>query len=223
MVSTTNKVVRSTLGFANVIYLIGAIILIAVGSWAKSKGSGNLVGAVGNTNLPVGMIVMGVFLFCLGVLGIVSAKTTNKILLAIYAFFTFLIMIIVFAITIALFVVAASFSDPTNLYNEYKAVVKSQPIVACDFFRGLSCSGFLNPCNASGVVIPEECPASCTNYWPASQGCYSLIKGEVSSSFNALAAISLIIDLVLLVGFLFSLFTCCTPAEKDYLASRDGL
>lgn len=94
------KAMKYSLFAINLVYLIFAIVLIALGAAAAK----DLAGQLSNNTLPDGIIVMGVFLLLVSLFGFFSAWKEWRPGLGIFAAFVLLLAIILIAVSIAVYV-----------------------------------------------------------------------------------------------------------------------
>jgi len=92
--SKAHKFLQIVLIFANVIFLIFGCVLMGVGSYATNHPVASLAGST----LPVGIVVLGVFIMFLSFLGCLSAWKQSRFFLGLYFFFlmllTFLLLVV---------------------------------------------------------------------------------------------------------------------------------
>lgn len=91
---------KYTLFAANLLFLIFACVLIAVGSYATT----NSIGALSGQTLPIGITVLGVFILVLAVVGGVAAYKEIRALLIVYFIVLMILTIILFFVGIAVYV-----------------------------------------------------------------------------------------------------------------------
>jgi len=93
------RCLKLTLIGANVLFLIFACVLMGVGSVAFNHSVGPLAG----TEIPVGIIVLGVFIMFLSFIGCFGAWKESRLFLGCYFFFLLLLTILLFAVGLGVY------------------------------------------------------------------------------------------------------------------------
>jgi len=93
------RCLKLTLIGANVLFLIFACVLMGVGSVAYNHSVGPLAG----TEIPVGIIVLGVFIMFLSFIGCFGAWRESRLFLGCYFFFLLMLTILLFAVGLAVY------------------------------------------------------------------------------------------------------------------------
>jgi len=93
------RCLKLTLIAANVLFLIFACVLMGVGSVAYNHSVGPLAG----TEIPVGIVVLGVFIMFLSFIGCFGAWKESRIFLGCYFFFLMVLTILLFAVGLGVY------------------------------------------------------------------------------------------------------------------------
>jgi len=93
------RCLKLTLIGANVLFLIFACVLMGVGSVAYNHSVGPLSG----TEIPVGIVVLGVFIMFLAFIGCFGAWRESRLFLGCYFFFLMLLTILLFAVGLGVY------------------------------------------------------------------------------------------------------------------------
>jgi len=93
------RCLKLTLIAANLLFLIFSCVLMGVGSYALNHSVGPLAG----TEIPAGIIVLGVFIMFLSFSGCFGAWKESRFFLGCYFFFLFLLTVLLFAVGLAVY------------------------------------------------------------------------------------------------------------------------
>jgi len=93
------RCLKLTLIGANVLFLIFACVLMGVGSVAYNHSVGPLAG----TEIPMGIVVLGVFIMFLSFIGCFGAWKESRLFLGCYFFFLLLLTILLFAVGLGVY------------------------------------------------------------------------------------------------------------------------
>jgi len=130
--SRATKCLKLTLIGSNILFLIFACVLMGVGSVAYNSGVGPLTGA----SIPIGIIVLGVFIMFLSFLGLWGAWRESKNLLGCYWFWLFLLTLLLLAVGIGVY----SQKQQAGYYIE-QGWLTTTPDVQQTFQNTFSCCG----------------------------------------------------------------------------------
>jgi len=198
--SKAHKCLKVVLIVANLIFLIFGCILMGVGSYAYNYQLGVLAGS----SAPVGIVVLGVFIFFLSFLGCVSAWRESKFFLAVYFFFLALMTFLLLVVGIAVYA----------KQNQAASYMTQGWMLADSSFRAtlqnaFSCCG-LNSFNETGTAV-LPCPSSSYAYdqynnlmW--GRYCLPIIQSDFQSSFNTVGSTGIAFAFLMIVGLVF---VCC--------------
>jgi tetraspanin-13/31 len=152
---------KHALKLLNVFYLLVAIVLIGVASYAKGASIIENVGVIG------GIIASGVFLLMVAVLGIVGACRHNQVMLFFYMITLFLLFVLQFCIAIAC--LAVNESQRHSFLGQ--AWNRSSDDILCLTQREFNCWGY--DATLGAPVSEKQCkktkgglPACCSESGP---------------------------------------------------------
>jgi len=205
---------------ANVIFLLLGAANLAVGIYSWRAGSLRIGGRQLGDSEPIAYVVVGGFLMVSSILGVISAKTTNKCFLFVYIILLLVIFVVLSALSIAIFVIGGKIESGDdywlNRLDEFwRSTVSSTPGTVCDFMDTFQCSGFRKSCNE---YAPSEqalyCPSSCSNLW-SKGSCYDLTIHEIIRRFNIVAGVAIGVSALLGIALAFTVSLCCSPRKAD--------
>jgi len=130
--SRATKCLKLTLIGSNILFLIFSCVLIGVGSVAYNSGVGPLTGAT----IPIGIIVLGVFIMLLSFLGLWGAWRESKAMLGCYWFWLFLLTLLLLAVGIGVY----SQEGQAGYYIE-QGWITTTPDVQQTFQNTFACCG----------------------------------------------------------------------------------
>lgn len=178
---------KFTLLSMNVLFLIFGAVLMGVGSYAIN----NTVGSIAGTTIPIGLIVLGVFIMLLSILGALSAWRESRAFLGIYFVFLLIFTIILFAVGIAVYVERDNASSIlTSAWNSASTDVQST------IQSTLSCCGLTAvPANYTG------CPSDDAE--ALTRACLPVMVDLWESSFTTAGACGIAFSVIMLAGLIF--------------------
>jgi len=202
---------KRTLIFINLIFLLFGIVLIALGITALVKL--NTVSALIDTGIPVGVIVLGTFIFLLSFLGCLGSWLENKSILLVY------LGIIVILIVIEVSVGLATYQrSPSVVINKLDNAWDHTSDNDRNFFQSqFHCCGFDNVTDFPG--------SNCLPSYNYTIGCGT----ELQSYFEDNLAIIGIVGVVLAVFqafalcfslLLYSCISCCSYEEDVVMGDQ---
>jgi hypothetical protein len=194
----------------NVLFLIFGCVLMGVGSYALN----NQVGAIAGQTVPMGLIVLGVFIMLLAILGALSAWRESRAFLGLYFAFLLLFTIILFAVGIAVYVKK---NDADWIITE--AWNDGGKDVQLSLQNALDCCG-LKTVNDTGY----GCPA---NIVPATAAtCLPIMVDQFNGSFLTAGACGIAFSVIMLAGLVFVCYLMTgikrKQEEQDIAKLRTG-
>lgn len=184
------KCLKGVLVALNVVFLIFGCVLIGVGTYAYNRPVGELSG----TTLPVGIVVLGVFILFLSFIGCLSAWKESRIFLGFYFFFLCLFTFLLLVVGLAVYVKR---NEAGYYMSEgWKAADRD---IRWGLQWSFSCCG-LYEWNDTYAALP--CPADVIS----NVSCLPTLESQFSSSFYTLGSAAIAFA-VLMVFSVF--FVCC--------------
>jgi len=186
------KCLKGLLVALNVLFLIFGCVLMGIGSVAYNRRVGSLSG----TTLPIGIVVLGVFIMFMSFLGCVSAWRESRIFLGLYFFFlsifTFLLLVVGLAVYVkrneAGYYMSKGWEAAFNPIDN--GVINALQIT-------FECCG-LYTYNDTWAGVP--CPV------PSYVQCLGLLESQFYSSFYALGSAAIAFAVLMVFSLLF---VCC--------------
>eukprot|EP00741_Cyanophora_paradoxa_P015714 tig00020904_g15171.t1 len=210
---------RMTLIIANILNIIGGIVIIAGGIWLKTGAAGATNSFVQTTatagSIPIVVIVAGAILLLTGIIGFAAAKYENKFLLGCFGTILFVTLVIVLVVGVYALIIGNSIDKPefgSALDKKIQSQMATNPDGVCLAYQLLQCSGGSQSCFEFGFaanMCPANCPAA-TDPW-ATVSCQSRISGPIRSWFLAIGIVCIVWALVLVSGLVM---VCCVCARK---------
>eukprot|EP00455_Lapot_gusevi_P019594 TRINITY_DN2092_c0_g1_i2.p1 TRINITY_DN2092_c0_g1~~TRINITY_DN2092_c0_g1_i2.p1 ORF type:complete len:256 (-),score=98.41 TRINITY_DN2092_c0_g1_i2:229-996(-) len=195
---------KRTIIAVNVFFLILGIIMTAVGS----AGASNTYAEFAGNSLPVGVLVLGVFMMVIAFMGCCGAKRESRALLGIYSLI--LIILIVCQIGVGIAIYAKQDDAPDALRSAWDGANNWQRTVIQD---SLECCGLeiYNLTQPVGVIKPitglagQPCPDPIK--YPKSVGktCLSIMVEKIRSSYVTVGVVAIVFALLQIIGFMFAL------------------
>jgi len=187
--SRAQKCLKLTLLFSNVIFLIFGCVLMGVGSFAYNHPVASLAG----TTLPVGIVVLGVFIMFLSFLGCLSAWKQSRFFLGLYFFFLMLLTFLLLVVGAA--VVANKDQASTYMTRGWAKLDNGGRNTIQDQF---SCCGLKawNDTYAGSVCPPGG---------PSQRACLPVFTDLFVSNFNKAGTAGIVISFLMV---LFLAFVC---------------
>jgi len=199
----------------NVLFLIFGCVLMGVGSYAVN----NQVGALAGETVPVGLIVLGLFIMLLSLLGAWSAYKESRLALGIYFIFLLLLTIILFIVGISVYVK----KDQSEYY------IREGWYSADDDIRRtlqgvLDCCG-LERFNDTGLGCPDSMGS---NPDPATTPtCLSIMVGIFRDDFGTAGACGMAFSIIMLACVVFVCYLMSgikrKQEEQDIAKLRTGV
>eukprot|EP00741_Cyanophora_paradoxa_P004661 tig00000821_g4524.t1 len=202
----------------NVLFVVIAIIIISLGSWAAN----DKLTYITDAKIPVGVIFMGIVLCALGAMGMYAIIKHKRELMLAYGIGLFAVAVIFLGLLIALFEIARNSATPGHtFYNTmqkaYAKSVAKDPTAVCDLMRDLGCSGFDKPCtDAADASLRLYCPASCSFQPSTSVACFPKVQASLANSFRAVGGTVLAFDILLFFGVIFSVLSLFSKRDAAW-------
>eukprot|EP01103_Thecamoeba_quadrilineata_P016711 TRINITY_DN5660_c0_g1_i2.p1 TRINITY_DN5660_c0_g1~~TRINITY_DN5660_c0_g1_i2.p1 ORF type:complete len:204 (-),score=9.04 TRINITY_DN5660_c0_g1_i2:90-701(-) len=197
--------VRTFLVVLNVIFLIFGAILIAIGSYAINNL--NVISQLVNTGLPVGLIIIGVFVFILSFFGCCGASFHNRFMLLIYVFILLGLMICQIALAVA----------SSNQRDKFQYQMKGK----WDSLDNQTKLYFESKFSCCGYSYPEEEP-ECVAQYGFTTSCSTFLEKFFKDNMTVVFNVSVIFGALEVAGFFFALVYYCSiarPRSREPLLS----
>ncbi len=190
--SKSQRCFKFTLLFINVIFLILGSVLIAVGSAAVNSDIGQLSGST----LPTGITVLGIFIVFVAILGGYASWRESRAILSIYFFFILIFTLILFFVSIAVYVERNSSEDLIRT-GWTSAGPYAQNSLAAIF----TCCGF----DSFNDSVTFNAWAAVNLYCTGPEiksgvGCLSVMKSSFQSYYETAAACGIIFAFLMFFG-----------------------
>jgi len=182
-----------TLIGANILFLIFACVLMGVGSVALNGSVGGLSG----TEIPAGVIVLGVFIMFLSFIGCFGAWKESRLFLGCYFFFLMVLTILLFAVGLAVY----SKREEAGAYM-YDGWVLAPQDVRISFQNQLGCCGLVT---FNDTLAGLPCPialqlnSSTGNY----AACLPLMTSLFRDSMQQLGGVAVAFAVLMFLGMIF--------------------
>jgi len=193
---------KITLLVLNTVFLAMGIILFASGAYAYSNLS-DLAQLV-SVGLPIGLIVIGIFIFLLSFFGCCSVAVENRIMLLIYVFVLLILLVCQIAIGAAAYSQAGRFEK--TLAQNWNIVDQS---VRDQLQARYACCGFETP------------DASCQN--TTTTTCATRIVNDFKNKLTLVGAMGVIFGCLEIVGLCFALVLYCCIGSKHRREKKERL
>jgi len=198
--------VKVTLLILNVFFLILGAILIAVGAFSLKNLSD--VSVLLNTGLPIGIIILGTFIFILSFFGCCGAAIENRFLLIIYVIILLVLMICQIAIGGAAYSQRQHVSE--NLKYQWSTLDNDTQDWVEDQFL---CCGFDS--------IDED--QACVDRTGHQDACGVILIEFFSTWMTIIFYIGIIFGLIEIAGLVFGLLLYCCISAKGKADTRERL
>lgn len=183
--SCSAEISKKILIAMNVLFLIFAVIILAVGAYALNAENP----IYKESGLPTGIMVLGGLVLVLAFLGCFGALQENRVLLLLYA--VLLVILIICQLAVAGVLLADRGSLEEYLKEQWaKASVAVKKEVQDDF----ECCG-LNSYNDANITCPRT----------ASEACLPLLETEINNRVSLLGGLGIFFAVMELFGVLFAL------------------
>lgn len=198
---------KRTIMAVNVFFLILGIIMTAVGS----AGSSNTYAEFAGENLPVGILVLGVFIMLVSLVGCCGAKKESRVILGVYS--VVLVILIICQISVGIAIYAKQDEAPDMLRSAWDRSTNWQKTV---IQNSLECCG-LEVYNKTSVNVPaaliptlkglagQPCPD--VTLFPNSyqKVCLPIMVTKIKSSYVTVGVVAIVFAFLQIIGFLFAL------------------
>jgi len=186
------KCYRILLMILNFLFLLSGVLLIALGSYALTQ----YVEGISETNLTIGLIVLGCLITVVSLFGCCGASTENRGLLKAYFTFVFLFMIAQIVIGILAYVYRSDISQYasdnwTNLSSTGKQ----------DIEKAFKCCGWANTTDRAD---PADCSTNAEYSFEV--GCEQAVIDSINNNLYVIGATAISIGVLEL---LVAIFACC--------------
>jgi len=193
------RCLKLTLIGANVLFLIFACVLMGVGSVAYNHSVGPLAG----TEIPVGIIVLGVFIMFLSFIGCFGAWKESRLFLGCYFFFLLMLTILLFAVGLGVY----SKREEAAYYMR-DGWVSAPNDVRVSFQNALSCCGLEYDSLAKNLTYmgfpcpqPPNVKIDPTTNLPTA--CLGELTNLFSSSMQTVGGTGVAFAVIMFLGMIF--------------------
>jgi len=193
---------KITLLVLNTVFLAMGIILFASGAYAYSNLS-DLAQLI-SVGLPIGLIVIGIFIFLLSFFGCCSVAVENRIMLLIYVFVLLILLVCQIAIGGAAYTQANSFEK--NLATSWNVVA---PEVRNNLQVRYACCGFYDTDSSCNQTYTTPCAGRIVN--------------DFKSKFLLVGAMGVIFGCLEIIGLCFALVLYCCIGNKHKREKKERL
>jgi hypothetical protein len=187
------RCLKVTLIGANILFLIFSIVLMAVGTVASNQSVGPLSG----TEIPTGIVVLGVFILILSLIGCLGAWKESRIFLGCYFFFLLLLTILLFAVGLAVY----SKREQAGAYM-LDGWTLAPNNVRVTFQKQLKCCGLLTFNDSlAGIPCPDEVLVNATD--GSQVACLPLMTNLFRDSMQQLGGVAVAFAVLMFLGMVF--------------------
>jgi len=187
------KCYRFLLILVNFLFLISGLLLIGLGAYALIEH----VDGISETNLSIGLIVIGSLITGIALFGCCGASAENRGLLKAYFFFVFIILLAQIAIGITAYVLRNDISNyASNNWNNLSSQGKQ------DIEKGFQCCGWYN---TSDRPDPVDCATNTTEFG-FDVGCQQVVEDAIYNNLYIIGATAIAVGALELIVLIFS---CC--------------
>jgi len=187
------RCLKLTLIGANILFLIFACVLMGVGSVAYNHSVGPLAG----TEIPMGIVVLGVFIMFLSFIGCFGAWKESRLFLGCYFFFLLLLTILLFAVGLAVY----SKKEEAAYYMSDGWMVSPND-VRVSFENTLSCCGLYTFNDTwAGQPCPTNLKLNVTTNQPVA--CLGELTSLFASSMQTVGGTGVAFAVLMFLGMVF--------------------
>jgi len=187
------RCLKVTLIGANVLFLIFSCVLMGVGSVALKQS----VGPVSGTEIPMGVIVLGIFIMFLSFVGCFGAWRESRWFLGIYFLCLLLLTILLFAVGLAVY----SKREEAGIYMREGWYMASND-VKVSFQNQLHCCGLIDFNDTyAGRPCPTVIQVNATNGGLAT--CLPLMADLFRDSMEQLGGVAVAFAVLMFLGMVF--------------------
>jgi len=199
--------IKITLLILNTIFLVLGALLIALGAYALD----NLkeVSQLINTGLPIGLIVLGIFIFILSFFGCCGAAVENRFMLLIYFFI--LLGLLICQISIG----AVAYSESNDIRGRLETGWNKLDNDTKEWFE--------NEFECCGFDEPSESPQCMTDHPNWEDPCGDKIADFFRRNMLIIFYVGIIFAILEIIGLLFALILYCCIARKHSREKRERL
>jgi len=175
--SRLQRSLKLALMLANVIFLIFACVLMGIGSVAYNQNVGPLAG----TTIPLGIVVLGVFIMLLSFAGCLGSWRESRFLLGVYFLVLMLLTLLLFAVGIGVYV-----KQEQAGYYISQGWMAANNGVRVSFQNGYSCCGLIN---FNDSYAGNPCPSTLippVNSTATGSPCLSILVSTFQQSLTSL-------------------------------------
>eukprot|EP00455_Lapot_gusevi_P019597 TRINITY_DN2092_c0_g2_i1.p1 TRINITY_DN2092_c0_g2~~TRINITY_DN2092_c0_g2_i1.p1 ORF type:complete len:247 (-),score=98.07 TRINITY_DN2092_c0_g2_i1:117-857(-) len=204
--SSGHVCLKRTIIAVNIFFLILGIIMTAVGSAATSNEYADLAG----DSLPVGIMVLGIFIMIISLFGCCGAKRESRVILGFYAVVLSILIICQLGVGIAVYV--KQDKAPEMIRSGWDSSTNGIRVI---FQNQLDCCG-LEIYNKTAPLVPttdvtatqglagQPCPDPITR--PTSKRpCMTTLLTKLQSSYTTAGIVAIVFAFLQILGFMFAL------------------
>jgi len=187
------RCLKLTLIAANILFLIFACVLMGVGSYALNHSVGPLAG----TEIPMGIVVLGIFIMFLSWMGCFGAWRESRFFLGLYFLFLLLLTILLFAVGLAVY----SYKEQAGAYMQ-QGWISAPNSVRVTFQNQLQCCGLIqfNDTNA-GRPCPTLLQLNQTTLVPLP--CLPILTTLFANSMQTVGGTGVAFAVIMFLGMVF--------------------
>jgi hypothetical protein len=187
------RCLKLTLIGANVLFLIFACVLMGVGSVAYTHSVGPLAG----TEIPMGIVTLGVFIMFLSFIGCFGAWRESRLFLGCYFFFLMLLTILLFAVGLGVY----SKREEAGYYMII-GWTESPNDVRVSFQNQLMCCGLITFNDTlAGHPCPEKLKMNDTTHEPVA--CLAELTDLFRASMQNVGGTGVAFAVLMFLGMIF--------------------
>jgi len=185
------RCLKVTLIGANVLFLIFSCVLMGVGSVAMKQS----VGPISGTEIPMGVIVLGIFIMFLSFVGCFGAWRESRWFLGIYFLCLMLLTILLFAVGLAVY----SKREEAGAYMREGWTLAPND-VRVSFQNQLHCCGLITPNDTlAGTPCPNVILPNGTDF----ATCLPLMADLFRDSMQQLGGVAVAFAVLMFLGMIF--------------------
>jgi len=200
---------KITLLVLNTVFLALGIILFASGAYAYSNLSS--LSKLTSVGIPIGLVVIGIFIFLLSFFGCCAVAVENRIMILIYIFILLLLLVCQIAIGGAAYSQAHSF-DKTLSYNWNTLALADKQQIEVTY----ACCGYLAPeSNCKGNYTSPTTGTDVT--------CQTRLVTDLRNKLLLVGALGVIFGCLEIIGLCFALVLYCCIGSKHRREKKERL
>jgi len=180
----------------NFLFLVIGLLLIAFGSWALNNlGS---ISSMFSTGLPIGLIILGIFVFLLSFFGFCGAAIENRYLLLMYTLIMLALMICQVAIGAAAWSQSANIDTLNSLFEKQWRRLDNETKDSLE--REFQCCGFNSTTERDTV---------CIDTYQYSRTCAAAIEEFFRKYMHVIFYVAIVFGILEIVGLFFAMLMYC--------------